>query len=484
MPAGPRRRRRRPSGRAGSRGGGPAQRAPPTLRRRRVLLRPVGAVRSRHPRASSTSFRRNSSVESDHSHGVSSRATRLVRTISEGFRACPLSVPSTSRECRMRLVRLVAAASSLGAVGRLRGGAAAPAHRRRPRRPTIRHAPGHRRLGRAPRPPASTSPATTSTPTRPPAPSPRGPSRGDGADGPPARRRSPSTPSPTCPTPAASASSGSSTRSPRGGPPRRGTPPSRRRPGSPPRCSSGARAAGSPTSTTTPPGFVLYAPPAFVPRSMAFPTSPVSADAVLLMTARVLPRAHRRRPGPDARPGRRQGPHPPRRPRRSRPSGSPPEPHADRAGRAGLARCLVPADLLLAVGFKTVRPAPPLPAAAARAQDRAVLARGRRAGARAHPRHGPRPGPRPAELRRTALTPRRRREPARSRRSGQAGVGEDVRQAQGAGRRVLLAQVEPLDGDHERLGDGVPEARRRPAGAASSGLRTGSRARPGRPASA
>src|SRR4051794_36818197 len=38
-----------------------------------------------------------------------------------------------------------------------------------------------------------------------------------------------------------------------------------------------------------PAGFVLYAPPAFVPRSMAFPTSPVSGDAVLLMTARVLP---------------------------------------------------------------------------------------------------------------------------------------------------------------------------------------------------
>ena len=36
-------------------------------------------------------------------------------------------------------------------------------------------------------------------------------------------------------------------------------------------------------------GFVLFAPPAYVPRSVAFPTSPVSADAVLLMTAHVLP---------------------------------------------------------------------------------------------------------------------------------------------------------------------------------------------------
>ena len=38
-----------------------------------------------------------------------------------------------------------------------------------------------------------------------------------------------------------------------------------------------------------PAGYVLYAPPLYVPRSIAFPTSPVSADAVLLTTARVLP---------------------------------------------------------------------------------------------------------------------------------------------------------------------------------------------------
>jgi GNAT superfamily N-acetyltransferase len=36
-------------------------------------------------------------------------------------------------------------------------------------------------------------------------------------------------------------------------------------------------------------GYVLYAPPAYVPRAVAFPTAPVSADAVLLMTARVIP---------------------------------------------------------------------------------------------------------------------------------------------------------------------------------------------------
>ncbi|MFI5841050.1 GNAT family N-acetyltransferase [Catenuloplanes sp. NPDC051500] len=38
-----------------------------------------------------------------------------------------------------------------------------------------------------------------------------------------------------------------------------------------------------------PAGFVMFAPPAYVPRSMAFPTSPVSADAALLMTSHVVP---------------------------------------------------------------------------------------------------------------------------------------------------------------------------------------------------
>src|ERR1700689_1695796 len=37
-----------------------------------------------------------------------------------------------------------------------------------------------------------------------------------------------------------------------------------------------------------PAAYVLFAPPPYVPRSAAFPPSPVSADAVLLMTARVL----------------------------------------------------------------------------------------------------------------------------------------------------------------------------------------------------
>lgn len=38
-----------------------------------------------------------------------------------------------------------------------------------------------------------------------------------------------------------------------------------------------------------PVGFVLYAPPAYVPRSTAFPTSPISPDAVQLITAFMMP---------------------------------------------------------------------------------------------------------------------------------------------------------------------------------------------------
>ncbi len=40
---------------------------------------------------------------------------------------------------------------------------------------------------------------------------------------------------------------------------------------------------------SVPAGYVMYAPPMYVPRSVAFPTSPVSGDAVLLMSGRVLP---------------------------------------------------------------------------------------------------------------------------------------------------------------------------------------------------
>jgi GNAT superfamily N-acetyltransferase len=38
-----------------------------------------------------------------------------------------------------------------------------------------------------------------------------------------------------------------------------------------------------------PAGYITYAPPYLVPRAAAFPTAPVSADAVILMMARVTP---------------------------------------------------------------------------------------------------------------------------------------------------------------------------------------------------
>ena len=95
-----------------------------------------------------------------------------------------------------------------------------------------------------------------------------------------------------------------------------------------------------------PAGYMLYAPPQYVPRSVAFPTSPVSADAVLLMTAHILAEFA------DGGLGRIlvQG-------------------LAKDLTRLGVKAieafgdlkwespgCMIPADYLLAVGFKTVRP--------------------------------------------------------------------------------------------------------------------------------
>lgn len=105
---------------------------------------------------------------------------------------------------------------------------------------------------------------------------------------------------------------------------------------------------------TVPAGFVLYAPPAYVPRSLAFPTSPASGDAVLLMTAHIVPEfaggglgrmlvqgvakdlLHRGIRAVEAF------------------GAATPAP-------ASLPGCLVPADYLLSVGFKTVRPHPRFP---------------------------------------------------------------------------------------------------------------------------
>jgi GNAT superfamily N-acetyltransferase len=102
-----------------------------------------------------------------------------------------------------------------------------------------------------------------------------------------------------------------------------------------------------------PAGFVIYAPPQLVPRSMAFPTSPVSADAVLLTTARVLPEhtgggMARLLIQSAAKDLTRRGI------RAIEAFGLATGAGVNQPGAQGH-QCLVPADLLLAVGFKTVR---------------------------------------------------------------------------------------------------------------------------------
>ncbi|EFC81691.1 GNAT family N-acetyltransferase [Parafrankia sp. EUN1f] len=95
-----------------------------------------------------------------------------------------------------------------------------------------------------------------------------------------------------------------------------------------------------------PAGFVMFAPPAHVPRSVAFPTSPVSPDAVLLMTSQIVEEFTGQGLGrvlvqAVAKEITRRG-------YRAI------EAFGDLKGSD--TRCVVPADYLLAVGFKTVRP--------------------------------------------------------------------------------------------------------------------------------
>ena len=107
-----------------------------------------------------------------------------------------------------------------------------------------------------------------------------------------------------------------------------------------------------------PAGYVLYAPPTHVPRSVAVPTSPVSADAVMLITGYILPEFRGgglgrvlvqtvakdliKRGGIRAIEafGRAEG---------------------RELAKSETGRCVVPADYLTAVGFKTVRPHPRFP---------------------------------------------------------------------------------------------------------------------------
>jgi hypothetical protein len=93
-------------------------------------------------------------------------------------------------------------------------------------------------------------------------------------------------------------------------------------------------------------GYVAYSPPGYVPRSIAFPTSPVSADAVLLTTALILPEfagggLGRMLIQGVAKDLTRRG-----------------VKAVEAFGDAKWEKpgCLVPADYLRSVGFKTVRP--------------------------------------------------------------------------------------------------------------------------------
>ena len=97
-----------------------------------------------------------------------------------------------------------------------------------------------------------------------------------------------------------------------------------------------------------PAGYVTYAPPRLVPRSTAFPTAPVSADAVILMAARVIPVFAGQGLGRvliqgAAKDVMRRGV------RAVEAFGYIGDPSSPKAA------CLIPAGFLTAVGFKTVR---------------------------------------------------------------------------------------------------------------------------------
>ena len=99
---------------------------------------------------------------------------------------------------------------------------------------------------------------------------------------------------------------------------------------------------------SVPAGYVMFAPPMYVPRSVAFPTSPVSADAVLLMTGHVLPEfagggLGRMLLQSVAKDLTRRGV-------------KAIEAFGDLQHNPDAPACILPADHLKAVGFKTVRP--------------------------------------------------------------------------------------------------------------------------------
>lgn len=95
-----------------------------------------------------------------------------------------------------------------------------------------------------------------------------------------------------------------------------------------------------------PAGYVLYAPPGYVPRSVTFPTSPVSADAVLLMSATIIPEFAGGGLGRMLIQGVVKD--------LTRRGVKALEAFGDVQWKQPA--CVLPADYLLAVGFKTVRP--------------------------------------------------------------------------------------------------------------------------------
>lgn len=97
-----------------------------------------------------------------------------------------------------------------------------------------------------------------------------------------------------------------------------------------------------------PAGYITYAPPYLVPRATAFPTAPIAADAVMLMSARVTPEFAGQGLGRvliqvAAKDVMRRGV------RAIEAFGYLGDPNSPKAA------CVIPARFLAAVGFKTVR---------------------------------------------------------------------------------------------------------------------------------
>jgi GNAT superfamily N-acetyltransferase len=108
-----------------------------------------------------------------------------------------------------------------------------------------------------------------------------------------------------------------------------------------------------------PVGFVLYAPPSAVPRAGAFPTSPPSADAVLVTACYVVPEFRSSGLGrllvqALARDLTRRGV-------KAVEAFGDAQPPDEDAGSGEDHQCVLPAGFLTSVGFKTVRPHPHWP---------------------------------------------------------------------------------------------------------------------------